>query len=99
MRRQNKKLSIIAFHVDDSAIFADADHIHQVKNELGSKFNTCNLGELKQSIGITVTCNRQRNSITISQSGYIREILEQAGMTDCNPTNTPMDLKRCYSPY
>ena len=92
-------MGIIAFHVDDSAIFANANHIHQVKNELSSKFNMCDLGELKQFIGITVNCKWQQNSITISQSGYIHEILEWAGMLDCNPTNTQMDPKKHHSPY
>jgi len=30
-------------------------------------------------------------TIAISQPGYIESILHQFGMTDCNPTQTPME--------
>src|SRR5260370_9615390 len=50
VRHQNRKLAIIAFHVDDSAIFAGADCMDAIKSELKSKFDTRDLGELNHFV-------------------------------------------------
>ena len=90
---------IIAFHVDDSAIFAPADHIDSIKNEIKSKFNTCDLGELSHFVGIKITRNCDKNTITISQEQYIRDILERASMSDSNTIGTPMAPKQTFEKF
>ena len=87
------KFVAIAFHGDDSAIFAKADYIGSVKSELKSKFNTCNLGELHQFIGIKITHDRASCTIMISQGQYILDILSHAGMFNCNTAPTLMSPK------
>ena len=99
VRHWGGKFSAIAFHVNDSAIFADADLINSIKSELKSKFNTRDLGELHQFVRITVTCNRSTHTITISQEQYICDILEHAGMPDCNPAPTPMSPKQTLEKF
>jgi len=99
MHHQNRKLLIIAFHVDDSAIFAPADHIEFVKNKLKSKFNTHDLGELNHFVGIKISRDRTNNSITISQEQYIRDIIVQARMVDANTAATPMFPKQAYKKF
>src|SRR6266478_5192689 len=90
---QNGKLVIIAFHIDDSAIFARADYMDTIKLELKSKFDTHDLGELNCFVGIKIMCDWVNQTITISQDQYIHNILEQAGMLDCNTVSTPMTPK------
>ena len=64
-----------------------------IKSELKSKFDTQDLGELNHFIGIKISCDRITCTIAISQDQYIRDILERAGMLDCNPVSTPMAPK------
>ncbi len=71
VHHQNGKLTIITFHVNDSAIFTPADHINKIKNELKLKFDTCDLGELNHFVRIKVTRDHVNNMITISQEQYI----------------------------
>ena len=67
-----------------------------IKSELKSKFDTHDLGELNHFVGIKITCDRVNRTITISQDQYIRDILEQASMSDCNTAPTPMTPKWDY---
>ena len=94
-----QKLSIVAFHVDDSTIFTPADHIEFVKNELKSKFDTHDLGELNHFVGIKISRDRNNNSIMISQEQYICDIIEHAGMMDANAATTPMYPKQAYEKF
>ncbi len=93
------KFVAITFHVDDSAILAKADYIGSVKSELKSKFNTHNLGELHQFVGIKITHNCASHTITISQGQYILDILNHAGMSNCNTTPTPMSPKQTLTKF
>ncbi len=62
---QNRKLAIIAFHLNNSTIFAGANHMDMVKSKLKSKFNTHDLRELNHFVGIKITCDWV-NHITLS---------------------------------
>ncbi len=99
VHHQNGKLAIIAFHVDDSAIFAGADHMDTVKSELKLKFNTRNLRELNHFVGIKITHDRVNRTISISQGQYIREILEWASMSESNTVSTPMAPKQDFTKF
>ena len=49
------------------------------------------LGPLHHFLGISVS--RTPQSMHLSQRQYILDILNRAGMTDCNPVSTPVDTK------
>ena len=95
----NGNIAIIAFHVNDSAIFAKADHINEVKCELKIQFNTRDLGELHQFVGIKVTHDCHNHTITISQPSYIRDLIEHAGLAEANMEKTPISAKKKFKPY
>ena len=63
----------------------------QVKSDLSSKFNTQDLGPIKQILGIEITWDTTTGSITITQTQYLKKILERFGMTDCHSITTPLD--------
>jgi len=49
------------------------------------------LGVLHHFLGVTV--ERRPSSMFLDQRQYTLDILEQAGMTDCNPCSTPVDTQ------
>lgn len=61
---------------------------------LKGKFALKNLGEASYCLGIEIIGTRE--SISLSQSGYIRSLLVKFGMTDCKEANTP--LTRGFKP-
>jgi len=49
------------------------------------------LGVLHHFLGVTV--ERRPSSMFLHQRQYTLDILERAGMTDCNPCSTPVDTQ------
>lgn len=43
-------------------------------------------------LGIRVTRNRDRGTLILDQSVYIKNVLKRFGMSDCKPVSTPMQL-------
>ena len=68
-------------YVDDIVITGnDQDDIVQLKKHLFHHFQTKDLGLLKSNSGNV-----------ISQRKYVLDILEETGMLDCKPIDSPMD--------
>lgn len=65
----------------------DQDDVEELKH-LFHHFQTKNLGLLNYFLGIEVT---QSNSVVVSQRKYVLDILEETGMSDCKPFESPMD--------
>ena len=67
----------------------DQDGISQLKQHLFSHFQTKDLGKLKYFLGIEVA--QSKAGVAISQRKYALDILEETGMLDCKPVDSPMD--------
>jgi len=52
-------------------------------------FNMSDLGLLSYYLGMEV--KQKPGEITICQRAYAAKIVDQCGMTDCNPVDTPME--------
>jgi hypothetical protein len=75
--------------VDDNVIRGnDQRGIHDLKQHLFQHFQTKDLGRLKYFLGIEVA--QSKSGIAISQRKYALDILEETGMLDCKPIDTPM---------
>jgi len=90
-RRGDTKI-IVPIHVDDLLIASNSrDAIQKVKSDLASHFKIHDQGPTTSILGIKVERDRPNRTISLSQPGYIESILEQFGMSECNPAHTPME--------
>lgn len=48
------------------------------------------LGEIKSYLEVNIKCNRSLKRLEIDQSQYLREIISRFGLSDTNPTCTPL---------
>ena len=64
--------------------------IEEFKREMSSKFEMSDLGKLTYYLGIEVT--QYDGGIELRQSRYALKVLEESGMSECNPTQAPMEL-------
>ena len=92
VRRKADCINIIALYVDDLLIASSkASDLHSIKRRLTQQYEMEDMGEATFILGIDIKRDRTNRSISIGQSAYISTLLKRHGMTDCNPTSTPMD--------
>lgn len=82
----------LVVHVDDVQLYgADIEKINKVKAELMDAFPAKDLGKAEHYLGIKIVRDRKAKTIKVSQTAMIEKILEEYGMSDCNPVSTPME--------
>lgn len=87
---QGRRLLLISTYVDDILIASqDKTEISRIKEYLSDKFEIKKLGPIKYCLGIEFHQNKE--SITMKQNGYIRDLLDRFGMTDANPVASPLE--------
>ena len=80
----------LVVYVDDIVITgSDQDGIQKLKQHLFTHFQTKDLGKLKYFLGIEIA--QSSSGVILSQRKYALDILEETGMLDCKPFDTPMD--------
>ncbi|CAL1672543.1 unnamed protein product [Lasius platythorax] len=76
--------------MDDILITShDEVNIRRLKEELAKNFVIRDLGCIKYCLGIEVS--QSKKGIHLSQAGYIRDVMNRFGITDCKPVRTPLD--------
>jgi hypothetical protein len=80
----------VTSHVDDFGITgAKCTEIQWVLNEMGKQFPIKDLGTMKHYLGLQIT--RTEAGMKLSQSDFIDRLLDDTGMSNCNPVATPID--------
>ncbi|RVX02060.1 Retrovirus-related Pol polyprotein from transposon RE1 [Vitis vinifera] len=80
----------LVVYVDDIVITgSDQNGIQNLKQHLFTHFQTKDLGKLKYFLGIEIA--QSSSGVVLSQRKYALDILEETGMLDCKPIDTPMD--------
>ncbi|KAJ9683729.1 hypothetical protein PVL29_019345 [Vitis rotundifolia] len=80
----------LVVYVDDIVITgSDQDGIQKLKQHLFTHFQTKDLRKLKYFLGIEIA--QSSSGVVLSQRKYALDILEETGMLDCKPVDTPMD--------
>jgi len=81
----------LLLYVDDIVLTASsADLLRRTITSLQQEFSLKDLGALHQFLGMQV--QRVGSDLFLSQRQYMIEILDRAGMADCKPCATPVDL-------
>jgi len=79
-------------HVDNLLIASNSKGaLSKVKTELATHFKIHNQGLTKLILSMNIQWDQQVHTISLSQPGYIKLILDQFGMTECNPALMLMD--------
>ena len=82
---------LLCFHVDD-ILFSSNDQAarEEFKRKLLSRFDAKALGPVSTFLGVDVARNHAKGTISLSQTALIQGLLARHGMSDCNPTKTPL---------
>jgi hypothetical protein len=84
-----KRSIYITIWVDDLLIVGKHGRdIAKIKAQLSGEFEMKDLGQLTHFLGMQIS-RHLNGTISIDQSGYIRQILERFGMEESKPVSTP----------
>ncbi|CAI7874256.1 unnamed protein product [Closterium sp. NIES-54] len=88
----------ILVYVDD-LVFATGDTagLAHVKSELQKRHTCTNLGELHSYLGLQITWDRARCTITLTQSHMVQQVLQRFDFTYSSPQATPLSTRHSLS--
>ncbi|CAI7776830.1 unnamed protein product, partial [Closterium sp. NIES-53] len=88
----------ILVYVDD-LVFATADTagLAHVKFELQKRHTSIDLGELLSYLGLQITRDRARRTVTLTQSHMVQQVLQRFDFTYSSPQATPLSTRHSLS--
>lgn len=90
-RKDRNHFLIVAVYVDDLLVTgSNVKMIIEFKEQMATKFEMSDLGRLTYYLGIEVL--QTNGCIMLRQERYAIKILEEAGLSECNASQVPMDL-------
>ncbi|CAI7903393.1 unnamed protein product [Closterium sp. NIES-53] len=83
----------------DNLVFATADTkaLTLVKSELQKRHTCTDLGELTRYLGLHITRDRARRTITLTQSHMVHQVLQRFGFKFSSPQPTPLSTSYSLS--
>ena len=69
------RITIILVYVDDIAIFGSLTDMEDVKEFISSQYKYTDLGEIEHFLGLHITHDRSKKTLSIDQSHYIQHML------------------------
>lgn len=82
---------LIPVYVDDGFLMGNnMSFIKDIIQKLSKQIKLRSLGEIKTALGMKVTRDRAKKSLTLSSPLYTQKVLETFRMQDSNPVSTPM---------
>ncbi|CAI7895769.1 unnamed protein product [Closterium sp. NIES-53] len=88
----------ILVYVNDLVFaLADTAGLAHVKSELQKRHTCTNLGELRSYLGVQITRDRARRTITLTQSHMVQQVLQRFGFTYSSPQATPLSTRHSLS--
>ncbi|KAD1053243.1 hypothetical protein E3N88_43364 [Mikania micrantha] len=96
-KKSNQHIMLVQIYVDD-IIFGSTNEslCKDFESLMKSKFEMSSMGELTFFLGLQV--KQTPTGIFISQSKYVKDILERFKLTDCKALGTPMSKTTSLSP-
>lgn len=89
--QRGKEITIVSIYVDDFLLASNSmPALENLKESLAIEYEMKDLGEVKTIIGWQITRDLATRTIKVSQSAYIRDLLEEENLTDCNAPTIPM---------
>ncbi|CAI5986989.1 unnamed protein product [Closterium sp. NIES-65] len=88
----------ILVYIDD-LVFATGDTtgLAYMKSELQKRHTCTDLGELRSYLGLQITRDRARRTITLTQSLMVQQVLQRFGFTYSSPQATPLPTRHSLS--
>ena len=89
---------VLASHVNDCTVTGSSTKlIRAFKAEISERFKITDLGPISWLLGMKVTRDREKRTISLSQESFIEAIITKYNFADAKPAAIPMDPSIQYS--
>lgn len=89
--KYNGEIVLLAVYVDDCLIAAKSiQTIEHIKRELRKHFDLTDKGQVRHFLNLDIDYEPATHRLYVSQSHYIKQLLDLTGMKDCKGVRTPV---------
>ncbi|CAI7770741.1 unnamed protein product [Closterium sp. NIES-54] len=88
---------VLVYVVDLVFATADTEALTLVKSELQKRHTCTDLGELRSYLGLQITRDRARHTITLTQSHMLHQVLQRFSFQFSSPQPTPLSTSHSLS--
>ncbi|CAI7733319.1 unnamed protein product [Closterium sp. NIES-53] len=88
---------VLVYVVDLVFATADTEALTFVKSELQKRHTCSRLGEMRSYLGLHITRDRARRTITLTQSHMVHQVLQRFGFEFSSPQPTPLSTGHSLS--
>ena len=91
IRRADDEISIVSVYVDDFLLASNTmATLNALKASLAREYDTKDLDEVETIIGWQIHRDHAAGTLKIDQSAFVRDLVLEEGLTDCNANVIPM---------
>jgi histone deacetylase 1/2 len=91
VQNDKQKKTIISIYVDDLLIACNCKKkLHEIKEVMKKRFKMKDLGEATYCLGLHIQRDRTRKILTLNQTKYVTDTLNQLKMNNSKPAPTPI---------
>ena len=91
IKRYQSIYIILLLYVDDMLVAgSNMDDIRRLKQQLSKEFDMKDLGPAKKILGMQITRDKHKGTLQLSQSEYIKRVLQRFNMSESKPVSTPL---------
>ena len=91
IRQLEDEISIVSVYVDDFLLASNTmTALNALKASLAKEYDTKDLGEVRTIIGWQIHRDSAAGTMKINQLAFIRDLVIEEGLTDCNANVIPM---------
>ena len=81
---------VLTLYMDDILFLSTSKPLlNKIKKKLMNRFEMSDTGDVSRILGMNVTRNREKGTITINQKYYTEDVVQRYGMKGCNPAYPP----------
>ena len=92
-----EEILIILIYVDDMLLVSSCkEKIRKLKTQLNSEFEIKDLGCAQKILGMSITRERDKNMLKISQTLCIEKMVSKFSMSNCKPVKVPLCKPRRF---
>ena len=89
-----QEIIILLVYIDNTLFMgSNKTQVLTHKKQFIKRWESCDLGKAKEYLGMKITRNCKRQTITLDQACYVEKVIKQFGQENCKPVSVPLPTR------